>query len=176
MDTPTSIQFSYYKDCIARRILAHPSNAQTEDSQSDLDDFSSYLALESWATLPHSLHTASYFTRSSVPADVDNIALDATPVSFVDTLISYGFVSDHDEALQFLRKSIADYISDACAAPPPWSATRTQECEICEREVPLTYHHLIPRATHAKVLKKRWHSEEMLNSVAWLCRSVDQFM
>ena len=42
--------------------------------------------------------------------------------------------------------------------------------EICEREVPLTYHHLIPREVHDKVLKKKWHPEAMLNSVAWLCR------
>lgn len=175
MEPPTSTQFSTFKDCIARRMLAHPSSRQTEDSQeSDLDEFSSFLALESWATLPPSLHTASYLTRSSVPTDVDDLPLDTTPVSFVDTLISYGFVSDHEEALRFLRKSIADYVSDIYAAPPPWSSTRTQECEICEREVPLTYHHLIPRATHKKVLKKKWHPEEMLNSVAWLCRFVGE--
>lgn len=173
MEIPTSNQFSTFKDCTARRILAHSSLIQTGDSQeSDLDEFSSYLALESWTLLPPSLQSASYLTRSSVSTDVDNLPLNATPISFVDTLISYGFVSDHEEALQFLRKTIADYIGDACAAPPPWSATRTQECEICEREIPLTYHHLIPRAVHAKVLKKRWHPEEMLNSVAWLCRFV----
>ena len=53
-----------------------------------------------------------------------------------------------------------------------WSKTRTTECEICEREVPLTYHHLIPREVHDKVRKKKWHPEAMLNSVAWLCRWV----
>jgi len=36
--------------------------------------------------------------------------------------------------------------------------------------VPLTYHHLIPREVHRKVLKRGWHREDMLNSVAWLCR------
>ncbi|KAF9466658.1 hypothetical protein BDZ94DRAFT_1250423 [Collybia nuda] len=159
---------------MARRILAHSTSLiQMGDSgsqESDLDEFSSYLALESWTVLSPSLQSASHFTRGSILTDIDDLSLDATSIPFVDTLISYGFVPDHEEALQFLRNTIADYIEDACAAPPPWSATRTQECEICEREVPLTYHHLIPRAVHAKVLKKRWHPEEMLNSVAWLCR------
>ena len=27
-----------------------------------------------------------------------------------------------------------------------------------------------PREVHAKALKKKWHPEAMLNSVAWLCR------
>ncbi len=53
-----------------------------------------------------------------------------------------------------------------------WFKTRTTECEICEREVPLTYHHLIPREVHDKARKKKWHPEAMLNSVAWLCRFV----
>ena len=34
------------------------------------------------------------------------------------------------------------------------------------------YHHLIPRSTHHKVLKKGCHPETMPNSVAWLCRCV----
>ena len=36
--------------------------------------------------------------------------------------------------------------------------------------MPLTYHHLIPREVHKKVLKRGWHEEAVLNSVAWLCR------
>ncbi|KAF5378182.1 hypothetical protein D9615_007554 [Tricholomella constricta] len=166
----TSSQFSLFKDCIAKRILSHPvTQRQTQDS-SELDEFSSYLASESWPTLTEPIRTASYETRGSLPSDVDSIPLDSTSVSFTETLISYGFASDTDEAVKFLRKALADYLEDACAAPPVWSWTRTTECEICEREVPLTYHHLIPRSTHAKVLKKKWHPESMLNSVAWLCR------
>ncbi|KAG1774565.1 hypothetical protein EV702DRAFT_1122875 [Suillus placidus] len=66
-----------------------------------------------------------------------------------------------------------DFISQACAPPPVWTSTCTKECEICEREVRLTCHHLIPRSTHAKVLKKKgrqMHPESMINFVAWLCR------
>ncbi|KAG6827094.1 hypothetical protein H0H92_013226 [Tricholoma furcatifolium] len=165
-----SSQFSLFKDCIAKRIFAHTeTRKQTQDS-SELDEFSSYLASEAWPTLSDSMHTATYESRQSIPSDMDDVPLDNTSVAFADTLIAYGFVADHDDAIKFLRNALSDYILDACAPPPVWSSTRTTYCEICEREVPLTYHHLIPRSTHAKVLKKKWHPESMLNSVAWLCR------
>lgn len=37
--------------------------------------------------------------------------------------------------------------------------------------MPLTFHHLIPRAVHAKVLKRGWHTEDKLEIGAWLCRA-----
>ncbi|KAG6916841.1 hypothetical protein DXG01_005140 [Tephrocybe rancida] len=166
----TSLQFSLFKDCIAKRVLSHPETLRQTQDSSELDDFSSYLASEAWPTLPDTIRTAAYETREVVPNDVDDVPIDNTSVSFTDTLISYGFASDHDDTLKFLRKVLADYVADACAPPPVWSSTRTEECEICDRQVPLTYHHLIPRSTHTKVLKKKWHPENMLNSVAWLCR------
>ncbi|KAG6840939.1 hypothetical protein C0991_003123 [Blastosporella zonata] len=166
----TSLQFSFFKDCIAKRILSHPETLRQTGDSSELDDFSSYLASEAWPSLPNHIRTATYESRDSVPSDIDDIPLDNTSVSFTDTLISYGFALDPDGTVEFLRKVLADYIANACAPPPVWSSTRTTECEICEREVPLTYHHLIPRSTHAKVLKKKWHPEAMINSVAWLCR------
>lgn len=42
--------------------------------------------------------------------------------------------------------------------------------------MPLTYHHLIPKAAHARVLKRGWHTEDRLNSVAWLCRACHSFV
>jgi len=69
-----------------------------------------------------------------------------------------------------LKEVLEEYVSAATAPPPVWSHTKAKECEICEREVPLTYHHLIPREVHKKALKRGWHPEWMLNSVAWLCR------
>ncbi|KAL1666959.1 hypothetical protein GGF50DRAFT_49706 [Schizophyllum commune] len=166
MDTNLS-QYGLYKDALARRIIRLCEDGST--ASDDLEDFASYLADETFPSLPLSLREATYETRDSVP-DVDELALDSTPASFADTLISYGLAEDPEGALELLRKAIADYVSDACAPPPIWSATRAQECELCERRVPLTYHHLVPRSTHAKALKKRWHPESILNSVAWLCR------
>jgi hypothetical protein len=162
-----------FKDAIARRIVQNVTSDllanQQNDDEAALDDFVSYLALESWPTLPPDAKQATYETRDAVP-DVNIMTFDTTSIAFVDSLISYGIVDDVDGAYEFLRKTVTDYLDQACSPPPIWSSTRTKECEICFREVPLTYHHLIPRSTHAKALKKGWHSEAMLNSVAWLCR------
>lgn len=167
-DVDNYTQFCTYKDCLARRLLAQPA-ISAEEETSDLDDFTSYLAHETWPSLPAVLREASYDTRADLP-DVDVISLDSTPTSFSDTLVSYGLSLDAESALNILRQTIEDYVGQICTPPPPWGRTRTEECELCERTVPLTYHHLIPRSTHAKVLKKKWHLERMLNSVAWLCR------
>lgn len=42
--------------------------------------------------------------------------------------------------------------------------------------MPLTYHHLIPRSTHEKVVKRGWHEGWRLNAVAWLCRACHSFV
>ena len=161
-------QFSMFKDAIARRIL---KLQQSGDEESAMDDFVSYLASESWPTFPPNIKDATYDKRNTIP-DVETITFDSTSIDFVDSLISYSIVSDPDGAYELLRKTVADYLDQACSPPPIWSSTRTKECEICHREVPLTYHHLIPRSTHGKVIKKGWHSETILNSVAWLCRYI----
>ncbi|KAL7277952.1 hypothetical protein ACG7TL_007902 [Trametes sanguinea] len=177
MDSRTSTdadaQFSSFKDALARRVLAQPGighdQADPEADADVLDDFASYLAQELWPSLPPAVREATYENRTSVP-DVDDLPLENIPTSFADTLASYGLVEDEESAIAFLRRVLQDYVAEACAPPPVWSKTRTKECEICEREVPLTYHHLIPREVHDKVRKKKWHPDSMLNSVAWLCR------
>ncbi|KAI0808361.1 hypothetical protein C8Q74DRAFT_1189413 [Fomes fomentarius] len=170
-----SSQFSTFKDCLARRVLAEPGvlAEQAESGQDDsdaLNDFTSYLAEEIWPVLPPELRDATHESKDRLP-DIDDLSLESMiSPSFSDTLVSCGLVDDADSAVTFLRRALKDYVEEASAPPPVWSKTRTTECEICEREVPLTYHHLIPREVHDKVLKKKWHPENMLNSVAWLCR------
>jgi hypothetical protein len=168
---PPSSQFNTFKDALVRRIISRPGFSDDSSDSTELDDFAQYLADEVWPTLPATIQEASYSNRDSIPS-VDGIPLDSVSPAFIDSLTSCGMCDDMDSALSFLRKILDNYLAEACAPPPVWSRTRTKECEICEREVPLTYHHLIPREVHAKVLKKKWHPEEMLNSVAWLCRCV----
>lgn len=43
-------------------------------------------------------------------------------------------------------------------------------CELCERAVPLTYHHLIPRKLHRRPRFRKHYSSESLQAGAWLCR------
>lgn len=181
MQEPSEPQFSVFKDCIAQRLLhisestgtadveTQVSGSGPESSQSGLDDFASYLAIEAWPIIPTVLQNADYETREAIP-DPSTVSLDSISTAFVDSLVSYGVVQDSEDALVFLKKTIDSYFEQACAPPPVWSSTRTEECAICGREVPLTYHHLIPRSVHTKVLKKGWHPKSMLNSVAWLCR------
>ena len=168
-DALSSTQYSSFKDCLARRIISRPGMLESGEDASDLHDFTSYLASEVWSSIPEAVQEATYSTRGSVPS-IDTLSFYNAPTSFIDTLTSSGIAEDSDDALAFLRRIVEDYYAEVCAPPPMWSKTRTKECEICEREIPLTYHHLIPREVHNKVLKKKWHPEHMLNSVAWLCR------
>jgi hypothetical protein len=166
-----SAQIQILTDAVARRLVARSiSNREAVDAD-DLGEFASYLAGELWDTLPPAIQAASYDTRAELPS-ADEIDLETLSSEYSDTLVTYELVLDTDGAEAFTRKALEDYLTDATAQPPAWSSTRTDECELCGREVPLTYHHLIPRSTHAKVLKKGWHLERMLNSVAWLCRYV----
>jgi 5-methylcytosine-specific restriction endonuclease McrA len=100
------------------------------------------------------------------------------PVSVAESLSVYGILPESlDLTAAFLRPVLTDYITSATTGPPVWASTRTEACEICERDwIPLSYHHLIPRDVHAKVLKRGWHEEWQLNSVAWLCRACHSFV
>ena len=176
MDSPSSAEYFCFKDCLAQRLISSVMSTRSTDlspsssDASELDDFVSYLASEIWPTLPETIRKASYETQTSIP-DLETLSLDTTPTSFIDTLISYGLSPDEEGCQSFVRKVLDIYIRDVTSPPPVWSKTRTEECEMCERDgVPLTYHHLIPRSVHDKALKKKWHTEAMVNSVAWLCR------
>ncbi|KAI0034834.1 hypothetical protein K488DRAFT_83672 [Vararia minispora EC-137] len=167
-------QYTLFKDCLARRIIAHlpPDPADTDADQADaLDDFASYLASELWASLPPSLHTISH--ASPPPTELLDPNADdelGIPPPVSDSLIAYGLAPDTESAHTLILSALRDYVGEATAPPRAWGATRTDACEMCARAVPLTYHHLIPRATHEKALKRRWHDAVVLNSVAWLCR------
>lgn len=44
-------------------------------------------------------------------------------------------------------------------------------CQLCGRDVPLTFHHLIPRKNHRKrFFQRRFDREEMRTRGVWLCR------
>ncbi|KAF9441530.1 hypothetical protein P691DRAFT_683602 [Macrolepiota fuliginosa MF-IS2] len=166
----SSTQFLLFRDCMAQQLISRQKIDTATGDSSELDDFVDFLAEEGWSGLPLSLHEATYQSRAEVP-EADEVDLESgVSPTFTDTLVSYGVVEDVDDAVKLLRKVVEAYRAEACAPPPVWSSTRTKECEICEREVPLTYHHLIPKSVHEKVVKKGWHDESMLGSVAWLCR------
>ena len=99
------------------------------------------------------------------------------PPSVTDSIEAYGLLSRSTDLANLVSSIIKEYIATATAAPPAWSNTRASACEICDRGwIPLTYHHLIPKQMHEKALKRHWHEEWRLNSVAWLCRACHSFV
>lgn len=149
-----------------------------------------FLASETFSSLPLPLQSLSYSsiqhnpalsTTYTVPlpaATVESITFPVPP-TVIDTLSTYALIPDpaNPDLPEFLSSVLNEYISAVTAPPPVWASTRPEACEICERDwIPLSYHHLIPRGVHAKVIKKGWHPEWMLNSVAWLCRACHSFV
>ncbi|KAL1638255.1 hypothetical protein SLS56_000063 [Neofusicoccum ribis] len=163
---------------------AYPQEAQDDARRSndaeELGEFVDYLALEAFPSLPPDLRTLSYSTIQTDPSltakytdPLSPSHLDALlaplPTSVANSLASYNLLPDAASLPSFLGPVLAAYIAAATAPPPVWSQTRAEACELCARDwVPLTYHHLIPRAVHAKALRRGWAEEWELNKVAWL--------
>ncbi|KAJ5611693.1 hypothetical protein N7528_008798 [Penicillium herquei] len=159
----------------------------------ELAEFIDFIASETFTSFPEDLQTISYaavqhdsnLAKTYVPPDKDTPLESAvlesicsvTPVDVIDSLFVYGLMADRADFPEFISPVLSEFISSVTSAPPVWATTRTDACEICDRDwIPLSYHHLIPRGVHAKVLKKGWHDEWMLNSVAWLCRACHSFV
>ena len=107
-------------------------------------------------------------------------ALEGLPNSIDDSLLAYGVLPSHEHCQIFLSAVIETYVRHVTTTPPSGSSTinhHPQACELCARAwIPLTYHHLIPRATHDKARKRGWHPEWRLDAVAWLCRACHDFV
>lgn len=108
--------------------------------------------------------------------------LEPSPVA--DSMQAYGLTSANEirtangghqggrTTAEVVAPALSSYLASVTAAPPSPRSTRDQAegCEICGRDwIPLSYHHLIPRFVHAKVVKRGWHRTDELQNVAWLC-------
>ncbi|KAF8423881.1 hypothetical protein EV426DRAFT_533718 [Tirmania nivea] len=179
-----STNSTIFKDCLTPIIYRKFTNRSSTNPKqssdlsipiSELSEFIDYLSDELFPTLPLPLRQLTYTGKDSTTTPETLTALypvQTLPHTFSDSLISYGIIGDEDDAGKIALVAIEEYVEEAGKPPPIWKETKkdVEECEICERRVALTYHHLIPKSTHAKVIKRRWHPEYMLNSVAWLCR------
>ncbi|KAL4933637.1 HNH endonuclease [Aspergillus undulatus] len=158
-----------------------------EENPEELADFIDFIATEIFTILPEPLQTLSYSAMQHSPALSETYSVPLShntleslsnplPSSISDTLQTYGYSPDLDPP-SLLSRVLNEYIPGVTKPPPVWATTRASACEICERDwIPLSYHHLIPRGVHEKVIKKGWHDEWMLNSVAWLCRACHSFV
>ena len=143
--------------------------------------------MEIFSSLPEEVQTLSYAITqrekhlADLYTDPSHTTLDSLlttiPHSVQDSLETYSLLSSHTSPQNLLANALSSYLVTCTSAPPPASSTRTSACEICQRDwIPLTYHHLIPKEMHAKALKRGWHEEWELESVAWLCRACHSFV
>ena len=134
----------------------------------------------------------------SLPLTAESVAplLLTLDPSVGDSLLAYGIVNSTDatgfaptrrptrsEPLltvhDLLAPVLTSYLTAVTTPPPPPSSTRGKvtACEICGRDwINLSYHHLIPRMVHAKVVKRGWHRADELQNVAWLCGACHRFV
>ncbi|KAL2430417.1 hypothetical protein ABEF95_006984 [Exophiala dermatitidis] len=172
-----------------RKKNATPETSLTGSEPSELVEFADYLAAEVFESLPDELQNLSHQAIQNDVALSDEWSLPLTlsvleevtariPGEVNDSLTAYGLIEPPKSDLQsFIAPVLSAYIAAVTTPAPKWVETRTNACEICDRDwVPLTYHHLIPKQVHAKVLKRGWHEERHLNSVAWLCRACHSFV
>ncbi|KAH7138261.1 hypothetical protein B0J11DRAFT_587433 [Dendryphion nanum] len=184
--TPLSTEHKIPLEPIARED-AEP----THDDAEDLGEFIDYLTSLIFPSLPATLRTLSHPLYKSTPSLQALYSLPLTPSTTspllahlsplaLENLSSYSLLPsppDPTDIHNFFTPILTPYITSVTSAPPPWSSTRTSACELCQRDwINLTYHHLIPRSTHERVLKRGWHAEERLGSVAWLCRACHSFV
>lgn len=147
-----------------------------------------YISSELFSALPPHLQSLSFEAvrndeqlatqvTDPLPSDTTSLLVGNVSPTIVDSLSTYQIV-EPESLFNLLVPVYQEYVNAATATPPQHDPTkRAGACEICERDwVPLTYHHLIPRQVHAKVLKRKWHEEWQLNSVAWLCRACHSFV
>ena len=155
---------------------------------SELAEFVEYIAQQAWQTLPLELRELTFHTLQDknlaetyalpLSSDLVESITNLLPPVVEDTLLAYRLINPPASDLpSFLTPILTSYITATTSPPPQPSSTRASACEICDRDwIGLTYHHLIPRAVHAKVLKRGWHPEAKLNDVAWLCRACHSFV
>ncbi|KAI3400706.1 hypothetical protein diail_1915 [Diaporthe ilicicola] len=174
-------------------VDSNPDAATSEANVEELSEFSDYLASITFESLPPELQTITHHIWSDSPHLQEQYSLPLTSNDVSDkitgtldpavseSLIAYGITTPpSSDTTTFLAPVLTSYLTAATTPPPPPASAkgaRAAECEICGRGwVPLTYHHLIPRFVHAKALKRGWHREDELQSVAWLCRACHSFV
>lgn len=187
-----------------RREKAHAQQAAADTQQDslqnaperleELSDFADYLARSIFDAFPAALKTLSHRSWRESRDLQEQFSLPLTPESLSEldfsppvpeTLVAYHLVAadfaPHSDlpatTEHFMMPILTSYIETLTRPPPASWATRTEACEICERDwIPLSYHHLIPRAVHEKVVKRGWHQMADLQNVAWLCGACHRFV
>ncbi|EPS42377.1 hypothetical protein H072_3600 [Dactylellina haptotyla CBS 200.50] len=164
------------------KVSRNGGELDAKEEAEELAEFIEFLATDLFQYLPKDLTDINYDMKlADETGRVGSIEmaeefLDNLPATYVDAIVEAKLLGDAEDVKRMTTTVLEDYLAATTAPPQRWSETRPLECELCNREVRLTYHHLIPRSTHARVLKKKIHPEYMLNRVAWLCRLCHSFV
>ena len=173
-----------------------PGNEQKDIEE--LADFIDYLATEIFENLPEKLQGLEYRSwrddeklqeQYALPLTKGSLSQLNLPVAITETLETYNLVASEDDSSKsstlpssveaFLLPILNSYLTTLTTPPRATVTTRSdvEACEICGRWwINLSYHHLIPRFVHDKVLKKGWHKKEDLQNVAWICGACHRFV
>ncbi|KXJ85068.1 hypothetical protein Micbo1qcDRAFT_224894 [Microdochium bolleyi] len=172
---------------------AGESPAGSLGSPEELAEFVDFTAEQTFEYLPEELKTVQHHDwakddemqgRYPLPltsADVGELMPVLDP-AIEESLATYGITVRNPQGLVEVLAPVLTAFITALATPPPAPISTKQAaqeagCEICGRDwVPLTYHHLIPRFVHDKVVKRGWHRAEDLQNVAWLCGACHRFV
>lgn len=182
----------------SKRKPASDLDPNPTDSE-ELAEFIEYIAAEIFLALPPPLRTLEHYIWSTTPelqetysipltAETTAPLLNLLDPAVVDSLIAYGIINSTDSlpttsspiALpDLLAPVLTSYLATITTPPPPPASTKGKvtACEICGRDwINLSYHHLIPRMVHTKVVKRGWHRADELQNVAWLCGACHKFV
>lgn len=155
-----------------------------------------YLASEIYDGLPEPVRTLNHFVIANdsrlagtysdpVPKETLERLVVTTPVAVTDSLTAYGLL-EGPPGLKASASPLEDFLADvyagyitALTTDPDRSVhestpQKPSECELCGREwIILTVHHLIPRETWPKAVKRGWiaNEEEGHRRIAWICRA-----
>ncbi|KAK2628988.1 hypothetical protein QTJ16_002091 [Diplocarpon rosae] len=183
MDRSEDSNFQLFRDCLSTPLIAISNNTPTRKARKARGGRKNAIKPVIQTEEPNDAEELGDFIDAlytdPLSTSTRTNILDALPPTITDTLTTYSFLPSQKTTSEFLSPILDTYISALLTAPPAPSITRTQatECEICERSwIPLTYHHLIPKAVHAKVLRRGLHTEDQLENVAWLCRACHSYV
>jgi 5-methylcytosine-specific restriction endonuclease McrA len=89
---------------------------------------------------------------------------------FEDLLLGHEGVGVEQEEFERFYELLADQVERLTAVDDDEEDLAPGLCAMCERPMPLTFHHLIPKSTHADMLKRGLCAKEDLTRGVRICR------
>lgn len=172
----------------AQKSQRHISKGRGKDSVETLEDLQETIQYLTDEIVSQDVHLPSPPDTSddgAMAATADDAShtleeLESHPLHFlILSTLKELLLFDEAEAATAAPTIVEEILNGMRTPPPdPVASARPRhkkgtlgECEICERMMPLTEHHLIPRSEHAKLSRQGTYTlDEMRSRLAMLCR------